>query len=134
MPGEIKIIGGRFKGRKIKVLDMPHLRPTPIRLRETLFNVIQFDIKQAECLDTFAGTGALGLEAFSRGAKQVTFLEAQPKIYQQLLQNIQIFSNSLQAICINALDYLKKTEKKFDIIFLDSSFSTRIIKTLPRNN
>jgi 16S rRNA (guanine966-N2)-methyltransferase len=122
MPGEIKIIGGKFKGKKIKVLDMPNLRPTPNRLRETLFNVIQFDIKQAECLDAFAGTGALGLEAYSRGAKQITFLESHPQIYKKLQENLHFFSDSLECLCIDTLNFLKTTKKTFDIIFLDPPF------------
>jgi 16S rRNA (guanine966-N2)-methyltransferase len=127
MIGEIKIIGGKFKGRKLKVLDMPDLRPTPNRLRETLFNIIQYDLKQAKCLDAFAGTGALGLEAYSRGAESVIFLETNLKTYQQLKNNLTIFqSNTLEAFTINCLDYLKTTNKVFDIIFLDPPFKENL--------
>jgi len=127
MMGEIKIIGGKFKGRKLKVVDMPDLRPTPNRLRETLFNIIQYDLKQANCLDAFAGTGALGLEAYSRGAKSVVFLETNIKIYQQLKKNLALFeSNDLEVFPNNCLEYLSKTNKTFDIIFLDPPFKQNL--------
>jgi 16S rRNA (guanine966-N2)-methyltransferase len=127
MMGEIKIIGGRYKGRKIKVAEMPDLRPTPNRLRETLFNVIQYDLKHAKCLDAFAGTGALGLEAFSRGAEQVIFLESNPKVYKQLLENLNIFKqDSLEAIAKDCINYLQTTSERFDIIFFDPPFKQNL--------
>lgn len=123
MTGFIRIIGGQFKGRKIKVTEAMDLRPTPNRLRESLFNVLQFNIKQAICLDAFAGTGALGLESASRGAKEVVFLENAPLVHRQLQQNLLgIPHPNLSAIKIDSLQYLKNTPKTFDIIFLDPPF------------
>ena len=123
MIGFIKIIGGQFKGKKIKVPDASDLRPTPNRLRESLFNVLQFNIKHAICLDAFAGTGALGLEAASRGATEVVFLENNTKVYQSLELTIKQFKHPhLTAIKIDCLDYLEHCKKKFDVIFLDPPF------------
>lgn len=76
--------GGIYRGKKIKVPDAEGLRPTPDRVRETLFNWLMNHIKDARCLDAFAGTGALGFEAFSRGASHVVFLEASPIACKQL--------------------------------------------------
>ncbi len=123
MLGHIKIIGGKYKGKKITVIESPDLRPTPNRLRETLFNILQHDIKLSKCLDGFAGTGALGLEAYSRGASQVTFLESNLTIFKQLAENTKEFPHSeIECIHIDCLKYLKQTTKKFDIIFLDPPF------------
>src|SRR6476659_5188320 len=81
---EVRIIGGRFKRSKLPVLDKPGLRPTPDRVRETLFNWLGQDLSGWRCLDAFAGSGALGLEAASRGAAQVTLVEQDPQLVAQL--------------------------------------------------
>lgn len=123
MVGEIKIIAGLFKGKKIKVAKLDDLRPTPNRLREAVFNILQFDIRSADCLDAFAGTGALGLEAFSRGANSITFIENHPLALDYLKKTIHDFSNSkLELIQQDCLHYLKSCTKTFDIIFLDPPF------------
>jgi 16S rRNA (guanine966-N2)-methyltransferase len=123
MTGEIRIIGGKYKGRKIKVCDISDLRPTPNRLRETIFNILQFDIKGAKCLDAFAGTGALGLEALSRGAEKVTFIESHQKAFLQLNENIQQFQTpNFILLKTDCLTFLRQTPEQFDIIFLDPPF------------
>lgn len=132
MRGNIRIIAGRFKGKRIPVLETPGLRPTPNRIRETLFNWLMHDIPGARCLDSFAGSGALGFEALSRGATQVVLLEADLKTYAQLLKTAQTFQTTCRdsfaaSITIHhadALDYLKCTPLQFDIIFLDPPFQT----------
>jgi 16S rRNA (guanine966-N2)-methyltransferase len=127
MTGEIRIIGGKFKGRKIKVCDIADLRPTPNRLRETLFNILQFEIKGADCLDAFAGTGALGLEALSRGAESVTFIEPHPKAYLQLKSTLeQLNTQRYQIRQEDCLVFLNQTTKQFDIIFLDPPFKKNL--------
>src|ERR1700686_5790021 len=86
----LRIIGGGWRGRRVSFPDIPGLRPTPDRVRETLFNWLQHDIAGARCLDLFAGSGALGLEALSRGAKELVFVEqavaASPALQEQLLR------------------------------------------------
>jgi len=130
MKGFIKIIAGRFKGKKIKVTEHAHLRPTPNRLRESLFNILQYDIKGAHCLDGFAGTGALGLEAFSRGAASVVFLESDTQVFQQLQLTLEDFnSDALDSYKVDCLDFLAQTNKQFDIIFLDPPFNKDLWKT-----
>jgi 16S rRNA (guanine966-N2)-methyltransferase len=127
MNGEIKIIGGQFKGKKIKVAEIDGLRPTPNRLRESLFNILQFEIRGSDCLDAFAGTGALGFEAYSRGAKSITFIENHPQASHLLKKNILSFnSNCLTLIVKDCLSYLQTCDKTFDVIFLDPPFKQNL--------
>jgi 16S rRNA (guanine966-N2)-methyltransferase len=124
----VRIIGGRYRGKKIAFPESAGLRPTPDRIRETLFNWLMHDIRQARCLDAFAGSGALGLEAFSRGAAEVYFLEQNPTVFKTLQSNISQFdSDQLHVIHINALDYLHHIETPFDIIFLDPPFASALL-------
>ncbi len=85
-PGEVRIIGGQWKRTRLPVADLPGLRPTPDRVRETLFNWLGQDLGGWRCVDAFAGTGALGLEAASRGAAQVHLFERDPKLAVALQQ------------------------------------------------
>ena len=89
---EIRLIGGKYKRRKLTVIDSPGLRPTGSRSRETLFNWLAQYTPSSRCLDLFAGSGALGLEALSRDAQHITFIESNVKTYNQLKQNIEILS------------------------------------------
>lgn len=124
MTGFVKIIAGRLKGKMLKVLDSQDLRPTPNRLRESLFSILQHDIKLAVCLDGFAGTGALGIEAYSRGASHVTFLEQHPKVFKQLQEHLKSLpTEQYDLIQEDCLTFLTRTTKTFDIIFLDPPFS-----------
>jgi 16S rRNA (guanine(966)-N(2))-methyltransferase RsmD len=85
-PAEVRIIGGLWKRSRLPVADLPGLRPTPDRVRETLFNWLGQDLSGWRCIDAFAGTGALGLEAASRGASEVRLVEQQPALVAQLLR------------------------------------------------
>ena len=80
----VRIIGGMYRGKKIAFPELQGLRPTPDRIKETLFNWLMQDIRGARCLDAFAGSGALGFEAFSRGASEVVFIEQAPQAYKNL--------------------------------------------------
>src|SRR6202161_4111233 len=86
--GRVRIIGGSLRGSKLDVLDAPGLRPTPDRVRETLFNWLMPVIDGARCLDLFAGTGALGIEALSRGAVRVDFVESDAQLARMLRENL----------------------------------------------
>lgn len=120
----IRIIGGQFRGRKISFPDIPGLRPTPDRVRETLFNWLMHDIRNKRCLDAFAGSGALGFEALSRGAKQVVMVEQSAKAFDYLMQQARQFSSpELKIIKGDALCYLKQANEQYDIIFLDPPFA-----------
>lgn len=133
---EIRIIAGQYRRRKITVVNALDLRPTPDRGRETLFNWLQPDIIGAVCLDAFAGSGALGFEACSRGAQQVTLIEQQLAVFKQLqITQATLQCKNCQLIHGNAFDWLRSNAlapnhppdnppKKiaFDIIFLDPPF------------
>ncbi len=127
MKQTIRIIGGQFRGKKIGFPDQPDLRPTPDRVRETLFNWLMHDIRGAHCLDAFAGSGALGLEAFSRGASQVTLIEQSLATYTHLKKTCQQFNTSQLTIvqgdtCHYMQQYIQQQRSPFDIIFLDPPF------------
>lgn len=125
--GEVRIIAGLWRGRKLPVLSAEGLRPTGDRVKETLFNWLMPYIVDARCLDCFAGSGALGIEALSRQAKSVTFLELNKAVALQLKQNLQRLqcrteqSNVIQQ---NSLHFLAQTQTQaqFDVVFLDPPF------------
>src|SRR5436190_1935337 len=89
--GQIRIIGGKWRGRKLKVPDVADLRPTPNRVRETVFNWLQPIIQGAYCLDLFAGSGALGFEALSRGAKHVVMIDQSAPVIKLLKEQAKLF-------------------------------------------
>jgi 16S rRNA (guanine966-N2)-methyltransferase len=126
--GQIRIIGGEWRGRKLSVPDVPNLRPTPDRVRETLFNWLAPYIHGAYCLDPFAGSGALGFEALSRGAAQVVMVDQSPTVIKLLeeekallkAENLQVYQGSAPA-------QLKTSERPFDIVFLDPPFQENLL-------
>lgn len=130
MPGKIRIIAGQWRGRKLQVIDKNGLRPTPDRIRETLFNWLAHQVPNSCCLDLFAGSGALGLEAASRGAKQVVLIEQDYEIVQQLRQHIlQLSADKVRVQQANALHFLRQTPTQFDIVFLDPPFQQNLLAT-----
>lgn len=123
--GQIRVIAGLYKGRKLKVGQAPGLRPTTDSNKETLFNWLQPYIKTCRCLDLYAGSGALGIEALSRFAKAVTFVENNKQTFLQLktnLQNLQCEQKSALYL-MSAKKFLQENTELFDIIFLDPPFS-----------
>lgn len=124
----LRIIGGLYRGKKIHFPVVEGLRPTPDRVRETLFNWLMHSIRGAHCLDAFAGSGALGFEALSRGAEHVTLLEPS-EAYLALRQTASTFkTNQLDILKTTAQTYLKKTATPFDIIFLDPPFASNYLE------
>lgn len=131
----LRIIGGQWRGRKLPVPDLPGLRPTPDRVRETLFNWLSPDIVELRCLDLFAGTGALGFEALSRGARQAVMVEQHPRAVQALRDS----ANTLQAAADirqgDALGVLAQLSGQFDLVFVDPPFALelwdRVLAALP---
>ncbi|OSM95229.1 MULTISPECIES: 16S rRNA (guanine(966)-N(2))-methyltransferase [Lonsdalea] len=122
-PGQIRIIGGQWRGRKLPVPHSPGLRPTTDRVRETLFNWLAPVIQQARCLDCFAGSGALALEALSRYAAHATLLEAERGIARQLSQNLSLLrAENASVIHTDALQWLSRPGETFDVVFLDPPF------------
>ncbi|QHM73428.1 16S rRNA (guanine(966)-N(2))-methyltransferase [Mixta intestinalis] len=121
--GQIRIIGGQWRGRKLPVPDSAGLRPTTDRVRETLFNWLAPEIQQARCLDCFAGSGALGLEALSRYAASATMLELEKPVAQQLMRNLQTLkASNAQVIQTNTLNWLAQQGDAYQIVFIDPPF------------
>lgn len=121
----LRIIGGQWRSRVLQFPDIPDLRPTPDRVRETLFNWLQFDIVGARCLDLFAGSGVLGFEALSRGATHVTSLETDNKAAEAIRATCRLLgTGKLELVQTPALDWLQHTSPvRHDIVFLDPPFA-----------
>ena len=121
--GEVRIIAGRYRGRKLAFPAAPGLRPTGDRLRETLFSWLQTELPGARCLDLFAGSGALGVEAASRGAREVVLVEANAAVAAALQANIsKLAASELKLVRGDALAFLQQQSQPFDVIFLDPPF------------
>ena len=122
--GQVRIIGGSLRGRRIPVPDVPGLRPTPDRVRETLFNWLAPYIAGARVLDLFAGTGALGLEAASRGAAEVTLVESQRAAQLALQETLQKLAlPGVRMVTGDAMGFLASAVGEYDVIFLDPPFA-----------
>ena len=124
-----QIIGGEYRGRKFNFPDADGLRPTPGKVRETLFNWIQFESFDKTYLDLFAGSGALSFEALSRGAKQVTSIERNLSAFQSLEKNRKLLkSTKISFFNQDALVFLKqKSTKTFDFVLLDPPFNKNLV-------
>ncbi|EMN4129161.1 16S rRNA (guanine(966)-N(2))-methyltransferase [Providencia stuartii] len=121
--GQIRIIGGKWRGRKLPVRDSEGLRPTTDRIKETLFNWLMPIVREARCLDCFAGSGALGFEALSRFADSVTFIELDKKNVQLLSENkVRLQANNANIINGNSLEVLNELGTPFDVVFIDPPF------------
>ena len=121
---ELRIIAGRYRHRRVRVVDNPALRPTPDRVRETLFNWLQSRIRGTHCLDLFAGTGILGLEALSRGATKVVCIEHHPQTVKAIrdIAADWVSDASLVVTQADAPRWLQQSPSPFDIVFLDPPF------------
>ncbi|MEO7206368.1 MAG: 16S rRNA (guanine(966)-N(2))-methyltransferase RsmD [Steroidobacteraceae bacterium] len=125
----VRIIAGAWRGRRIHFPDMPALRPTPDRVRETLFNWLQHSITDARVLDLFAGSGALGLEALSRGAREAVFVEQFPAAARPLQEQLLRFGAAAKSrvLEMGAARFLRTSGAPFDIAFLDPPFGTNAL-------
>jgi 16S rRNA (guanine(966)-N(2))-methyltransferase RsmD len=124
LPREVRIIGGAWKRSKLPVADRPGLRPTPDRVRETLFNWLGQTLTGWRCLDAFAGTGALGFEAASRGAAEVTLLERDPALLANLGETkVRLKADAIRIERADALQWMARaTAASFDLVLLDPPF------------
>jgi 16S rRNA (guanine966-N2)-methyltransferase len=121
--GEVRIIGGTWRGRRLPVIDAHGLRPTADRIRETLFNWLAPVVSGMSCLDLYAGTGALGLEALSRGAAAVCFVERQVAVARALEDSLhRLGATGATVLTADALRFLAGPPRPFDLVFLDPPF------------
>jgi len=128
----IRIIGGEWRGRKLPVLDEDGLRPTQDRVRETVFNWLSFHLAGAQAVDLFAGTGALGLEALSRGAGAVAFVDTNRRAVQALTQNLTLLKDKNgQVHCSTAQQWLsQQADNSIDLVFMDPPFGKGLCQEL----
>ena len=142
---QLRIIGGEWRGRKLRFPDAPNLRPTPDRVRETIFNWLAPMIQGAHCLDLFAGSGALGLEALSRGAAFVTLVDSHKKVTQALQGHLDLLNanDKAEVLQVDSVKFLSHENFKtasaqpYDLIFLDPpyhlDFMQKVIPLLETN-
>ncbi len=129
--GKIRIIGGEWARRQLPVVEVAGLRPTSDRMRETLFNWLQNDLPGSRVLDAFAGTGALGLEALSRGAEAVVFVEKSSKAARQLKANLKVLqAENAQVVQSDVLRYLQQPPQAFEGVFIDPPFARQLQQRL----
>jgi len=126
--GSLRIVGGAYRGRRLVVLNQDGLRPTSDRVRETLFNWLAPVVEGARCLDLFAGSGALGFEAASRGAGEVVMVERSEPVIRILRENIQVMgAHGINLVQADAVCWLMEGGRPFDIVFLDPPFSDDLL-------
>ncbi|MBK1850944.1 16S rRNA (guanine(966)-N(2))-methyltransferase RsmD [Marinobacter sp. 1-4A] len=130
--GELRIIGGDWRSRKLRFPDAGGVRPTPARTRETLFNWLSFHLAGSDCLDLFSGSGALGLEALSRGAAHATLVDNNPALATALRNNLRFLGSQAGTVtCTNVDTYLsQRARQPFDIVFMDPPFRQGWLTTL----
>ena len=133
---QVRIIGGQWRSRIVRFPDAPSLRPTPDRLRETLFNWLGQDLSGKVCLDLFAGSGVLGFEAASRGSRQVVMVEQNVAIYRALRETQTLLSAAqVEMRRADAFSFLETDARRFDVVFLDPPFRLgwlpRLLSLLP---
>ena len=130
--GKIRIIGGRWRGKKIPFPINPNLRPTPDRAKETVFNWLGNDLTGFSCLDLFAGTGAMGIEALSRGAIGVDFVEIKKNFAKDLKKTLESLEGEIDAEIYNEDFYnwfnQNSSGKIYDLIFIDPPFNKNLIE------
>ncbi len=126
---QLRIIGGQWRSRRLEFPNLPGLRPTPDRVRETLFNWLAPALPGARCLDLFAGSGALGIEALSRGAAEVVFVERHPLAVRALRENLaRLNARDTRVEQADALDWLRQPGRPFEIVLLDPPFGAGLLE------
>lgn len=127
---QVRIIGGEWRRRLLRFPDVAGLRPTPDRVRETLFNWLGQRLTGQRCLDLFAGSGALGFEAASRGAREVVLVEQDSRALKSLRENKELLgAGGIEIVAADGLSYLAGECGRFDVIFLDPPFAEGLLPT-----
>jgi len=125
---KIRVISGKWRGRIISFPSNIALRPTPNRVRETVFNWLGQDMSGKACLDLFAGSGAMGIEAASRGSEHVVMVESDRKVYSTLQNSLQkLQADQIELLMMDALKFIISDRRLFDVIFLDPSYQLRLL-------
>lgn len=128
---KVRIIGGQWRRRQIAFADGEGLRPTPDRVRETLFNWLGQELTGLICLDLFAGSGALGLEAASRGARRVTLVElARPALQALRAAKTELQAHNVEVLAADARQFVQQDAGQYDVIFLDPPFASTLAAEL----
>lgn len=128
---EVRIIGGEWRSRMVTFPSDADLRPTPDRVRETVFNWLGQDLSGKVCLDLFAGSGAMGFEAASRGAERIVMVESSPAVLKALkASSRKLGAEQVQLVAMDALKFLDSNRQLFDVIFLDPPFRLGLVPRL----
>lgn len=122
----MRIISGKYRGKHLKEFNIVSTRPTLDRVKEAIFNLIQFDILNAEVLDLFSGTGALGVECLSRGAASVVFVDNNPEAINLIKQNLKGIDGNFKVEQAEVLNFLKNCNHKYNLILLDPPYKTNL--------
>ncbi len=129
--GKVRIIGGKWRSRVIAFSDHPHLRPTPDRVRETVFNWLGQELTGKRCLDLFAGSGAMGFEAASRGAEHVVMVELNKSIMRWLHgAQEKLGATQVELVQMNAMAFIASDARQYDVIFLDPPYQFGLLPEL----
>lgn len=130
----MRIISGKYRGKKLKEFELDSTKPTLDRVKESIFNLIQFEVVDAVVLDLFSGTGALGIEAISRGAKKTYLIDNNKEAIRIINENLKGMEGDFVVKNQNYLEFLETAKDKFDIVLLDPPYNTdmgiKAIKTL----
>lgn len=134
----MRVIAGKYRGKKLKEFNLPSTRPTLDRVKESIFNLIQFDIMGASVLDLFSGTGAFGIECLSRGAKFVKFVDNNPQAINIIKDNLCGIEGDYSVENCDGINYLKTCQQKFNLVLLDPPYQTNLgidaINLIIKNN
>ncbi|MDR2881425.1 MAG: 16S rRNA (guanine(966)-N(2))-methyltransferase RsmD [Azoarcus sp.] len=127
----VRIVGGMWRSRLVDVADIPGLRPTPDRVRETLFNWLGQTLDGLACLDLFAGSGILGFEAASRGAASVTLVEQDSRAHAALRRNAEkLAATQIEIVRGDALEFLASTTRQFNVAFVDPPYRQKLLEQI----
>ena len=124
----VRIVGGEWRGRPLRFPEVAGIRPTPDRVRETLFNWLQQQVAGRRCLDLYAGSGALGLEALSRGAREVVFVDVEPAVVRHIGDTLRnLGCDRGRTVRADAAAFLAQPATPFDVVFLDPPFAAPVL-------
>ena len=131
----MRVITGSARGRKLKDLEGLATRPTTDRVKEGIFNIIQFDVEGRRILDLFAGTGQMGIEALSRGAASAVFVDQRREAAAVIRENLKLtgLAGRARVVCGDALSFLQSAKERFDIIFLDPPYASSLLEDSLKN-